>query len=210
MVFQTSRSALAILALAGCSTCSPRRDRTDPLSDGPSDGAIYQGTQPNLSGQYDLRRLNGAWAWIEGVPRPTVLLLHDDTSVFPDRVPVPLELPGPGNVSSLVGAGDILLFVHRTLTGAELAVSNAPFTSARVVWSPGGSFGSLSADPEHPTHVVFDHSSNADELCASGSAIYYFDLSTADTMPPRALTNNSITHIGPKIQDDRVAYLDFS
>src|SRR5260221_1295932 len=143
MVFQTSRSALAILALAGCSTCSPRRDRTDPLSDGPSDGAIYQGTQPNLSGQYDLRRLDGAWAWIEGVPRPTVLLLHDDTSVFPDRVPVPLELPGPGNVSSLVGVGDILLFVHRTLTGAELAVSNAPFTSARVVWSPGGSFGSL-------------------------------------------------------------------
>jgi hypothetical protein len=155
----------------------------------------------------DLQRTNGAWLWTEAPSHwlGQVFVLQDG-----DAEPRQIDAPPGSDALFMVAGGDVALWNRRPGLGPEqLVLSRAPFTDVQVVWTSPGHLAHLALDPENPNHLVFDAWAGG-ALCAAGADIYYLDVSTAETVPPRALTHNLITELGPQIRGDRVAYSDFA
>ena len=124
----------------------------------------------------------------------------------------PTPITGCGCVNYMAAADDVITYIQHDPSGTSrstLWISRAPFTTTTQVWNPGRNLISLSADPTNPRHQVLV-AGDGDTLCLRNADVYYLDVDTIETTPPRALTAGAGTQYDPYIRGDRVVYFDYA
>ncbi|MBL8679520.1 MAG: hypothetical protein JNK05_10160 [Myxococcales bacterium] len=153
-----------------------------------------------------LYRVANAWAWHENFER-----LKDDVVILEDGASSVRRLTECGCVRTLHAYNDRLYF-HETnwdAGGSSLVVSEPPYRTVRTLWTTPIGARRANTDVMDPAHMVFEVS-RGDDVSANRGDIYFADLRTIDTVPPRNLTNDAPSQFWPVILGNRVMFVDIS
>jgi hypothetical protein len=153
-----------------------------------------------------LYRVENAWAWHENFER-----FKDDVVVLEDGASSVRRLTECGCVRTLHAYNNRLYF-HQTnwdAGGSSLVVSEPPYRTVRTLWTTPIGARRANTDVLDPSRMVFEVS-RGDDVSASRGDIYFADLRTIDTEPPRNLTNDATSQFWPVILGDRVMFVDIS
>lgn len=161
---------------------------------------------PIERGSGGLRRLRNAWAWHENFQRA-----KDDVVILEDNAPVRRRLTDQFGVKTMHVHNDRLYWFETNWTqgGSSLRVSEAPYRTVDTLWTSALPVHRMSADINDPSRVVFEVA-RGDEVAANHGDIFFADLDTIDTVPPRNLTNDAGSQFWPLVLGDRVVFTDIS
>lgn len=168
--------------------------------------ATARRAEPIERGSGGLRRLRNAWAWHENFQRA-----KDDVVILEDNAPTRRRLTDQFGVKTMHVHNDRLYWFETNWTqgGASLRVSEAPYRTVNTLWTSAMPVHRMSADINNPSHIVFEIA-RGDEVAANHGDIFFADLDTIDTVPPRNLTNDSTSQFWPLVLGDRVVFTDIS
>jgi hypothetical protein len=161
---------------------------------------------PTSQGARGLHRLRGAWAWHENFDRA-----KDDVVILDDQGATPRRLTDQFGVKTMHQYNDRLYWFESNWAqgNASLRMTAPPYRAITTLWNAPLPVHRMSADVSNPARIVFEVA-RGDETAANHSDIYFADLSTIDTVPPRNLTNDMGSQFWPLILGDRVVFNDIS
>jgi hypothetical protein len=159
-------------------------------------------------GSGGLRRMQNAWAWHENFQRA-----KDDVVILDDGAARRRRITDTFGVRAMFPYNGRLYWAESNWTAgtASLRMSAPPYRTITTLWttSPSLTIHRMSQDVSNPAHIVFEVA-RGDETAASRGEVYFADLSTIDTVPPRNLTNDAGSQFHPLILGDRVVFTDIS
>lgn len=133
--------------------------------------------------------------------------------IVDDGAPRRRRITDTFGVRSMFSYGGRLFWAESNWTAgtASLRMTAPPYREIRTLWTtpPSLTIHRMSQDVSNPARIVFEVA-RGDEAAASRGDIYFADLATIDTVPPRNLTQDAGSQFWPLILGDRVVFTDIS